>query len=67
MLILKEPLNYGGRLFEVGEDVRGRLPLELTQQLQEMGHLEEREEEKSEDEVDTLSEDSKSQRGTKRG
>ncbi|MEK4882646.1 MULTISPECIES: hypothetical protein [Paenibacillus] len=67
MLILKEPLNYGGRLFEVGEDVRGRLPLELTRQLQEMGHLEEREEEKPEDEVDALSEDSKSQRGSKRG
>ncbi|OME03376.1 hypothetical protein BSK54_07955 [Paenibacillus odorifer] len=67
MLILKQPLNYGGRLYEIGENVRGKLPLDFIQELQESGHLEEREEEKLEDEVEALSEDLKSQRGSKRG
>ncbi|MFX3635448.1 MAG: hypothetical protein ACE3L7_04120 [Candidatus Pristimantibacillus sp.] len=41
MLILKQPLNYGGGLFKVGEDVRGKLPLDLLEKLQEEGHIEE--------------------------
>lgn len=44
MLILTQPLNYGGRLYEVGEDVQGKLPLDVIQQLQEGGHIEESEE-----------------------
>ncbi|OBZ08923.1 hypothetical protein A8L34_22485 [Bacillus sp. FJAT-27264] len=69
MLILKQPLNYGGGLFEAGEDVRGRLPLDLIQQLQDDGHLEEREEEKQEQEgEDTTSPDEeKPKRGGNRG
>lgn len=41
MLILTQPLNYGGRLYAIGEDVQGKLPLELIEQLQENGHLQE--------------------------
>ncbi|MEC0171161.1 hypothetical protein [Paenibacillus graminis] len=41
MLILTEPLNHGGRLYAIGEDVRGKLPLDLIQQLQDGGYIEE--------------------------
>jgi|GEM_PF-6488592 len=41
MLILTQPLNYGGRLYEVGDNVRGRLPLDVIAQLQAGGHIEE--------------------------
>lgn len=46
MLILTEPLNYGGRLYIAGEDVRGKLPLDLIQQLQDGGYIEEQEAER---------------------
>jgi len=52
MLRLTESLNYGGRLYEIGEDVRGKLPLEVIQQLQEGGHIEEVEDVRNEQEVD---------------
>lgn len=38
-MILKNPVNYGGRLFEPGENVRGKLPLDLIEVLQENGQL----------------------------
>lgn len=36
-MILKSPLNYAGRLYEVGESVRGQLPLDMIEQLKGKG------------------------------
>jgi hypothetical protein len=40
-LILKRPLNYGGRIFSAGENVRGILPSDLFATLQERDAFEE--------------------------
>lgn len=36
-MILKSPLNYGGRLYIAGENVKGKLPLEMLELLEEKG------------------------------
>ncbi|QLG39388.1 hypothetical protein HW560_15685 [Paenibacillus sp. E222] len=42
--ILKQPLNFGGRLFETGENIQGHIPLDMVELLQGQGVLEEIEE-----------------------
>ncbi|MGW8956622.1 hypothetical protein [Paenibacillus sp. NPDC055715] len=42
-MILKQPLNYGGRLYESGEKVTGQLPVDLILQLQESGAIDKEE------------------------
>lgn len=42
---LTKPLNYGGRLWEVGETVTGKLPMDFIQELQKNGALDEESEE----------------------
>ncbi|MDM5278808.1 hypothetical protein QUF95_15525 [Paenibacillus silvae] len=37
MAILNKPLNYGGRLFAVGENIRGHVPLDMIQLLEKEG------------------------------
>lgn len=49
-MILKTSVNYGGRIFAVGENVAGKIPLEYLGLLRENGHLEE-EEQQPEQEV----------------
>ncbi|MEC0234068.1 hypothetical protein P4H71_06950 [Paenibacillus kribbensis] len=39
-MILKQPLNYGGRLWEAGENVQGQLPVDFILELQANGALE---------------------------
>ncbi|MET3831020.1 hypothetical protein ABIC86_002486 [Paenibacillus sp. DS2363] len=39
--ILKQPLNFGGRLFETGENIQGHVPLDMVELLQGQGALEE--------------------------
>lgn len=39
MMILKKTLNYGGRLWEAGENVTGQLPIDLILELQESGAI----------------------------
>lgn len=39
-MILKNALNHGGRLYLAGEDVKGKLPLDMIQLLQEKGGFE---------------------------
>lgn len=40
-MILKEPLNFAGRLFAAGESVKGRIPLDMIEILQKRGKLDE--------------------------
>ena len=40
MMILKVPVNHGGRLFAVGESVAGKLPPDYIDLLRQNGHLE---------------------------
>ncbi|AIW41792.1 hypothetical protein MHB54_04280 [Paenibacillus sp. FSL M7-0802] len=42
-MILKKPLNYGGRLWEAGETVTGQLPIDLILELQESGAIDKNE------------------------
>ncbi|MCM3129010.1 hypothetical protein ACFQ3J_08805 [Paenibacillus provencensis] len=37
MMILKSPLNFAGRLYEAGENVKGQLPLDMIEQLKGKG------------------------------
>lgn len=46
---LNKPLNYGGRLWGVGERVTGRLPMDFIQELQKNGALDEDSEEINQD------------------
>ncbi|MFJ2044530.1 hypothetical protein ACIOBL_13035 [Paenibacillus taichungensis] len=43
MAILNKPLNYGGRLFEVGDNIRGQVPLDMIQLLKKEGVVSEEE------------------------
>jgi len=43
-MILKTPVNYGGRLYQPGENVAGKLPLDYLELLKNNGHLDEGEE-----------------------
>lgn len=36
-MILKSPLNFAGRLYEAGENVKGQLPLDMIEQLKGKG------------------------------
>ncbi|MNO15514.1 hypothetical protein D3C76_51800 [compost metagenome] len=38
-MILKEAVNYGGRLYGAGENVKGKLPLEFIELLNKNGKL----------------------------
>lgn len=43
-MILKKPLNFGGRLYNVGDDVKGKLPLDMIATLKSKGAFEDFEE-----------------------
>lgn len=60
---LKRPLNYAGRLFDAGEEVKGKLPLDFIQALEEKGGFEDQDEAEpldSKDNLEGLSEDNHS-------
>lgn len=38
-MILKSPVNYGGRLYAIGENVRGKLPPDYLDLLRANGHI----------------------------
>lgn len=42
-MILKEAVNFAGRLYAAGEDVKGKLPLDFLELLKEKGKLEDSE------------------------
>lgn len=42
-MILKVPVNHGGRLFAAGDSVAGKLPLDYIELLRKNGHLAEEE------------------------
>nr|WP_145402966.1 hypothetical protein [Paenibacillus xylanexedens] len=39
MAILTKPLNYGGRMFAVGENIQGHVPLDMIQLLEKEGAI----------------------------
>lgn len=40
-MILKEPLNFAGRLYDAGESVKGQLPLDMIEALRKNNKLDE--------------------------
>jgi len=50
-MILKTPVNYGGRLYQPGENVAGKLPLDYLELLRNNGHLDEGEKTPSSEQV----------------
>lgn len=48
-MILKSPVNYGGRLYEAGENVRGKLPPDYLDLLRANEHILEANEEPKDD------------------
>lgn len=47
-MILKKPLNYAGRLWEAGSNVKGQLPMDFILELQANGAIEDSQEQETE-------------------